>query len=193
MKTTLVSLMLMSVFILSAMAVDGEFGIYYGMSVIPPYGDNGGAIVTAQIPSGAIDTGEGTNTFYTMYFFGKHFATGFELNSGIFSVFDNSSENAIFSIGSTTFAAQTVYYLLDHYLNSPYLLGRISQTRLMGSNFSFYDDDFDITSLGIGVGYQHYIGPGFVLRTELRYHRMFATPERDFSNVFSGVIGFGIK
>lgn len=115
------------------------------------------------------------------------------MSTGIFSVFDNSSDDPIFSLGSFSFAAQGACYLLDNSGNSPYLLGRISRTNLRVSDFSFYSDDYDITSLGTGIGYQHHLKSNFILRTELRYHRMFATPKRDYSHEFSWVIGFGIK
>ena len=197
MKTTIVSLMLVSVFILPAMAtVNIEVGTYYDMlSVVTPYGDDARAIIVSQAPSGTIDLGTGSASLYMMFFLGKHFTYGFETNTGTFSVFEKSSDGdgPILSLGSLALAAQTTYYLRDHSGNSPYMLSRIAYTTLSGSDFSFYNDDFDIISLGTGIGYQHHIRPGFVLRTELRYHRMFATPERDFSHVFSLVIGLGIK
>lgn len=202
MKIIIVSLILVSVFILPAMAdnfaVNIEVGTYYDMlSLVTPYGDgdDARAIVASQVPSGTIDLGTGAASFYIMYFLSKHFTFGLETNMGTFSVFDDSSDGdgAIFSLGSLGGAAQTTYYLRDNSDNTPYLLGRISHTTLWGSDFSFYDDDFDITSLGTGIGYQYHIRPGFVLRTELRYHRMFAKPERDFSHVFSLIFGLGIK
>ena len=199
MKTTIVFLMLVLVFTLPATAaVNIEVGTYYDMlSVVTPYGygDDERAIIAGQAPSGTIDLGTGAASFYMMFFLGKHFTYGFETNMGTFTVFDNSSDGdgPIFSLGSLAGAVQTTYYLRDNSGNSPYLLGRISHTTLFGSDFSFYNDNFDITSLGTGIGYQHHIRSGFVLRTELRYHRMFSTPERDFSHVFSWVIGLGIK
>ena len=202
MKTTIVSLMLVAVFILPAMAatVYIEVGTYYdNLSIVTPYGDgdDSRAIVVGQVPSGTIDLGTGAASFYIMYFLGKHFTFGLETNMGIFSVFDESSDGdgngPIFSLGSLGLAARTTYYFRNNSGNSPYLLGRIARTSLSGSDFSFYNDDYDIISLGTGIGYQYHIRPGFVLRTELRYHRMFATPERDFSHAFPLVIGLGIK
>lgn len=48
--------------------IDIEVGIYYGMSVIIPYGEAQGIII-GQMPSGTIDLGTGVATFYTMFFF----------------------------------------------------------------------------------------------------------------------------
>ena len=201
MKTIIVSLLLVSVFILPVMAatVYIEVGTYYDyLSIVTPYGDDERrAIIVSQVPSGTIDLGTGAASFYIMYFLGKHFTFGLESNMGTFSVFDESSDGdgngAIYSLGSLGLAARTTYYLRNNSGNSPYLLGRIAHKTLRYSDFSFYNDDFDIISLGTGIGYQYHIRPGFVLRTELRYHRMFATPRRDFSNAFSLVIGLGIK
>lgn len=61
---------------------------------------------------------------------------GIEMSLGSFSVF-NTSDDLIFFLGSFTYAVQTAYYLRDHTGNSPYLLGRISRTRLGGSDFLF--------------------------------------------------------
>lgn len=161
MKTIIVSLMLVSVFILPAMAnnfaVNIEVGTYYDMlSLAIPDGDDARGIVASQVPSGTIDLGTGEASFYIMYFLSKHFTFGLETNMGTFSVFDDSSDGdgAIFSLGSLGIAAQTTYYLRDNSDNTPYLLGRISHTTLWASDFSFYDDDFEITSLGTGIGYK---------------------------------------
>ena len=51
MKTIFLSIMLMLVLILPAMAIHTEVGTYYGMSVILPYGDDATGIVVGQIPS----------------------------------------------------------------------------------------------------------------------------------------------
>lgn len=192
MKTIVVSLVFVLVFIVPANAVNVEVGIYYGMSVVIPYGDKGIGIITSQIPSGSIDLGIGSTSFYTLFFLNQHFATGFELSMGTFSVYSNSSDSTIFSLGSYTYSGQVSYYLRKNSGNSPYLLGRISHAELSVSDSSFYQDDYDVISLCAGIGYQHNLKSKFLIRTELRYHRMFSTPKRDFSNAFSWVIGFSI-
>lgn len=185
MKTTVVSLLLVSLLILPAVAVDVEVGSYNETSVITPYGDNARAIV------------EGGLTPYMMFFWNKHVAMDLEWSMGMFSVFDTSSDDVIFSLGAHIFAAQVAYYLRDHSGNNPYLLARVSHTNQWGSDFPFHSGDFNITSLGTGIGYQYHIKhhpiPGFVIRTELRYNRLFVTSERDFTHEFSWVIGIGIR
>lgn len=194
MKTNIVSLILISVFIAPALAIHTEVGIYYGISVAIPDSGNKTGIVASQIPSGSIDIGTGETSLYVMCFFREKFSAGLEMSAGIFSVFDDTSntDTSSFSLSSFTSSAQVAYYLRDYYSSSPYLLGRISQAMLNVSDYSFYQDDFEVVSFGVGVGYQYLLKRVFLIRSELRYHRMISEPKRDFSDAFSLVFGFNI-
>lgn len=191
-----VFLMLTAVPVISA---DFELGTRFGGSFFIP--DNGGSpstvIAYTRLPAGAfIDVSTTPTSLYATGFLGKYAALGAEFSLGTLSVSDESWDDA--ESGSITtfhFGGRASYFLLSHWVSSPYVFGRISHNIFSGDWDLFFDDDDDLSliSIGSGFGYQWRIGSAFVLRTEVQYQRVFVVDADDGANEFSFNIGIGTR
>ena len=85
---------------------------------------------------------------------------------------------------------RAAYFLRSHSASNPFVLGRISFTRLSGDVFP--DDGGNIISFGAGLGYQWRVRSALVLRMEGLYQRLLL-PDDESGNAFRLVIGLGTR
>ena len=203
--TVLITLVLLAV---SALAADFEIGTQFGLShLVPNVDDDYSVSVTyTRVPSGAFfDISSTPTSIYATWFLGKHFAIGPEFSFGSTSFsenagdFEDSSGGENPNITSLYLGGRAAYFLRNHAMSSPYVLGRVSTAILSGEAPLFLNENATVISFGAGLGYQWRIGQAFVLRTEGQYHRVLMSFEDDFgseketANEFSFIIGLGTR
>ena len=203
--TILISLVLLAV---PTLAADFEIGTQFGLSyLVPNVDDDYSVSVTyTRVPSGAFfDISSTPTSIYATWFLGNHFAIGPEFSFGSTSFsentgdFEDSSGAENPNITSLYLGGRAAYFLRNHTMSSPYVLGRVSTATFGGAAPLFLDGNVTVISFGTGLGYQWRIGQAFVLRTEGQYHRMSMALEDDFSseketaNEFSFIIGLGTR
>ena len=203
--TVLIFLVLLAV---PTSAADFEIGTQFGLShLVPSVDDDYSVSVTyTRVPSGAFfDISSTPTSIYATWFLGKHVAIGPEFSFGSTSFSDNTedfedasgAENP--NITSLYLGGRVAYFLRNHTMSSPYVLGRVSTATFGGTAPLFLDGNVTVIGFGAGLGYQWRIGQAFVLRTEGQYHRMSMSLEDDFSsenetaNEFSFIIGLGTR
>lgn len=194
--------------IASTSAIDFEIGTQFGVShLVPDVDDDYAVSITyTRVPSGAFfDISSTPPAIYATWFLGKHFAIGPEFSFGSTSFSENTEdfEDALGgenpNITSLYLGGRAAYFLRNHTMSSPYVLGRVSTATFGGAAPLFLDGNVTVIGFGAGLGYQWRIGQAFVLRTEGQYHRMLMSLEDDFSsenetaNEFSFIIGFGTR
>ena len=184
--------------VVPAFATDFEIGTQFGISHLVPDGD-GSSITITQLPAGNSST---MTSLYTTWFPGKRFAIGPEFSFERASIFQKYERTSRFSVEEEEgeialtllhLGGRAVYFLSSHSVSSPYLLGRFSHTIISGDSSLYGSESSDLTSFGIGLGYQWRIGSAFVLRTEGRYQRLLLSDADNGVNEFSLIIGMGTR
>lgn len=177
--------------IMPASATEFEIGTQFGISHLRPEGDSSTTRITyTRFPSGTfLDIGSAPTSLYATWFPSQQFAIGPEFSFGRTSVSEEYwEERETESITTLHLGGKASYFLLNHAVSSPYVLGRVSLTVFSGSG-----DDQTLTSFGAGCGYQWRIDAAFVLRVEGQYQRLLVSDEEDDANEFSLTIGIGTR
>ena len=169
---TMFSLAFLMLTAVPAFAADFEVGTQFGIShLIPTSEDDSSTSITyTRLPSGTfLDIGTSPTSLYATWFLGKQFAIGPEFSFGRTSVSEEYwDEEDTESITILYLGGRASYFLFNHSVSSPYVLGRVSHTIFNGDDSFFFDDNLSLTSFGGGLGYQWRIGPAFVLRAEVQ-------------------------
>lgn len=204
MKTLIVSTLTMFSFAflmlatVPVMATDFEIGTQFGISHLIPEGDDSTTSITyTRLPSGTfLDIGSSPTSLYATWFPNKQFAIGPEFSFGRMSVSDEYwDEEDTESMTTLYLGGRISYFLFNHSVSSPYVLGRISHNIFSGEDSFLFDGDLSLTSFGGGLGYQWRIGSAFVLRLEAQYQRLWVSyeDEDENANEFSFIIGIGTR
>ncbi len=145
----------------TAFATDFEIGTLFGISRMSSTNSDDDTTVTyTRVPSGSLlDIGASPTALYAMFYPVKQFGIGPEFSYGSTSVNEEFfGESDTESYSTLHLGARAILYLSNYSLSSPYLLGRASLTQFSTDSEGFFSpDDTDITSIGIGVGYQFVI------------------------------------
>lgn len=181
--------------IVPAFGADFEFGTQFGISrLIPDDSDYSSSITYTQIPSSFFYLGSSPTVLYATWFPSTQFAIGPEFSFGRISISDEyleEEENE--TLTTLHLGGHFAYFLQNHTVSTPYLLGRFSRTIFSGEDTLLSGENQTLTSIGIGLGYQWRIGPAFVLRTKAQYQRVFVKDEGEDANEFSLIIGIGTR
>ncbi len=188
-------------------ATDFEIGTLFGISrMLSTDSDEETTVTYTRFPSSSyLDIGASPTAFYALFYPMKQIGIGPEFSYGSTSVSmeygdehdteEYGDENDTETVSTLHLGGRASIFLTDHALSSPYLMGRASLTQfsLDSESFFFSGDTEGITSVGIGVGYQFVINPGFVLRFEGQYNILRFTDADDPLNEFSLRIGIGTQ
>ena len=127
--------------IVPALATGFEVGTQFGISHLTPVseGDSSTSFTYVQVPSGTfLDIGTSPTSLYVTWFPGKQFAIGPEFSFGRISIYEEySGETETTSITSLYLGGRVSYFLRNHTVSTPYLLGRVSHT-IFNSEDSFF-------------------------------------------------------
>lgn len=173
-----------------------EIGTRFGISHLVPDADDDSistSITYANIPSAPAYVGSSPTALYATWFPNQQFGIGPEFSFGRFSISEEYwGEEADAGITSFYLGGRAAFFLLSHLESSPYVLGRVSTTIFSGDDIGFSDTE-NLTSVGIGLGYQWRIDAAFVFRAEAQYQRLLVSNEDDDANEFSLIFGIGTR
>lgn len=173
-----------------------EIGTRFGISHLAPDADDDSistSITYANIPSAPAYVGASPTALYATWFPNQQFGIGPEFSFGRFSISEEYWGEKV-DAGITAFhlGGRAAFFLLSHLESSPYVLGRVSTTIFSGDDIGFSDTE-NLTSFGIGFGYQWRIDAAFVFRAEAQYQRLLLSNENDDANEFSLIFGIGTR
>lgn len=164
-----------------ASAAGIEVGTLFGLSYIPDRRTRIG------LPANSTDN---LPSLYLMQFLNQHVGVGPKVRFYRISWSDDFDADAL----SATFlnvGLQSTYFLANHSMSSPYMLG---YGLLNVWNASDRDADVNY-AVGAGIGYQWRVGGALILRTEGRYQRWInlEEPELEYLHDFLFVVGLGTR
>lgn len=181
---------------LPAFAMNFDFGTQFGTSRLVPAEDLDSTRITyTRLPSGSLfDIGTVPPSLYAMFYPHKHIGLGPEFSFGRISVsYEDYDTDETESITTLHVGGKLALYLMGYQSSSPYIMGRASVTSYSGEfdDFLSIDDTDNITSIGIGAGYQFVIKSAFILRLEARLNAL--TIEDENATEYGLIISIGTR
>ena len=165
-----------------ALATDFEIGTQFGLS---HFIDDESSLTAIGIPSSILDPGHFPTSLYATWFPNKQFAIGPEFKFGRMSISSNFLETTNTTLVSL--GGRAAYFLRNHAVSSPFLLGRISLSMVSDG-----DESDSFQSFGLGLGYQWRVRSALILRTEGLFQRVLI-PDDESVNELRFVIGLGTR